>query len=168
MAVAVSQEYPLLNEIAPSWADITTTINITDGESFTDIDYKEIKWKSAVEKGEQRGASGGRVIKRTTGAKTDEGSAVFYKSGLRKLLRALQAAAPVRGNQRLISLVTFDVVILHTPPGADDIYHEEMRGCSISSFDSTMTEGTDAETVAIDLMPIENVYIVDGKEMVLL
>jgi hypothetical protein len=169
MAVAVSQEYPLLNQVAPSWADIKTVININGGISFRDIDYKEIKWKSSVDVGEQRGASGGRVMKHTTGVLTDEGSAVYYKSGLRKLITAIQSVAPVRGNQRLISLVTFDIIIQHTPPGDDDIYHEEMRGCSIKSLESSMVEGPDAETVALDLRPKSNVWVLaDGTEVVLL
>jgi hypothetical protein len=168
MAVAVSQEYPLLDGNAPSWADITTTINVQGGGSFKDIDYKELKWSSTVARGEQRGASGGRVIRRTTGELTEAGSAIYYRSGLRKLLKEIYPLAPVRGNQRLVSLVTFNVVVLHTVPGDDEIYHHEMRGCRLSSFDATMTQGTDAEEVAMDLAPLSNVQIIGGVEIVLL
>lgn len=169
-SLALSQEYPILNGRAPSWADIGITLNITGGQTYKDIDIKSIKWSSKVERGEQRGASGGRVMKRTTGSVTNEGSCEFYKSGLRKLVKAIMAApeARTRGSEVAVSLVTFDVVILHSVPGDDEIYHEVMYGCSLSSFESSMTEGNDAEVVAMDLAPIKCAWIVDGKEVVLL
>lgn len=169
MALAVSQEYPILNEVAPSWADIGVTFNFLAGETFKNIEFSELKWTSKVDKGVQRGASGGRVMKHTTGAKTDEGSCVWYKSGLWQLLKIVTPYAPVRGNQRLVSLVPFNIIILHTPPGSDEIFHEEMRGCSISSFESSMTEGTDVEKVPMDLKPLECAWVLDdGTEVVLL
>jgi hypothetical protein len=168
MTVAVSQEYPLLDGNAPSWADITTTINIQGGESFKDIDYKEIKWASAVALGEQRGASGGRVMRRTTGELTETGSAVYYRSGLRKLLKAMAPQMQTRGNQRLITTATFNIVIIHKVPGDDEIYHHEMRGCRLTGLDATMTQGPDAEEIALSLNPLSNVDIIGGVEYVLL
>lgn len=169
MSLSVSQEYPILNDVAPSWADVSVTFNFLAGETFKNIEFSEIKWTSKVDKGEQRGASGGRVMKRTTGAKTDEGSCVWYKAGLWRLLSVVVPYAPVRGNQRLISQVPFNVIILHTSPGSDTIIHEEMRGCTINSFESSMSEGTDAEKVPMDLKPIETAWVLaDGTEVVLL
>lgn len=170
MPLAVSQEYPTLNGVAPSWADIKTTINISGGQTFTDIDYKSFKWSSKVERGEQRGASGGRVMKRTTGSKTDEGSCEFYKSGLRKLLKAIIGSTGVytRGNEQLVSLVSFDIIIQHSPPGEVEIYEEAMYGCQLSSFESSMAEGNDAEVVPMDLSPMRCAWLIGGKEVVLL
>lgn len=167
-SAATSQEYPELNGFAPSWADISTVINVAGGATLKDIDYRSINWTSTVERADQRGASGGRVIKRTAGQLTHEGSCEYYKSGLRKLLAVLLQVAPTRGNQRLVSLVSFDIVILHSVPGDPEIYHEEMRGCRLSSFESAMTEGPDAEVVAMDLAPMETAWIVNGAEVVLL
>ena len=168
MGVAVSQEYPVTNMVAPSWSDITFAFNLDGATTRMEVDIKEIKWSSKVEVGEQRGASGGRVLKRTTGAKTDEGSAVFYRSGLRSLIASLATAAPTRGIQKLVGMVPFTVVVLHTPPGSDEIFQVELRGCRLLGLDSTSSEGTDAETVAVDLAPIEVVQVEAGSEIVLI
>lgn len=168
MPAATSQEYPLLNGYAPSWADIITTINVQDGPTIKDIDYAELKWSSKVSFGEQRGASGGRVIAQTTGSQKDEGSCVYYKSGLWRLLDVLADVAPVRGNQRAVSAVRFNITILHTPYGSDVVYHEFMRGCRLASFESSMKEGDEAEQVPMDLAPMQTGWIVNGKEIVLL
>jgi hypothetical protein len=163
-----AQEYPTLNDYAPSWADIQTTFTVDGGSALDMIDYKGIKWSSSVEVGTQRGASGGRVMKRTTGAKTDEASATLYRSGLRKLIRALMAKGTTRGNQVAIGTVAFDILIQHSPPGDPEIYVEKLKGCRLLKIDRTMTEGVDAEEVEVDLNPIEVVQIIDGKEVVLL
>jgi hypothetical protein len=170
MPLAVSQEYPSLNDVAPSWADIKTIVNISGGQTVVDIDYKSIKWSSKVERGEQAGASGGRVMKRTTGSVKDEGSCEYYKSGLRKLLKAIVGSTGIytRGNQQLISLVSFDILIQHSVPGDDEIYEEVMRGCRLSSFESSMAEGNDAEIVPMDLAPMYCAWLIGGKEVVLL
>lgn len=164
----VNQLYPTLNDIAPSWADVVTTITVHEGSLIDTIDYSAINWGSTVEIGEQRGASGGRVMKRTTGNKSDEASATYYRSGLRKLLRGLMASAPTRGNQKLVSLAHFDILIQHTPPGEDDIYVTKIKGCRLTGLTSAMTEGPDADQIELTLNPVEVVQIIDGVEVVLL
>jgi len=164
-----AEEYPLLNGNAPSWADVSTVINVAGGATHKDIDYKSIKWSSKRSFGEQRGASGGRVIRQTTGSIKDEGSCEYYKSGLIKLVEALIPVAPRRGNRVRISMVQFDIVILHSVPGDPKVYHEEMRGCRLSSFESSLTEGDEPEIVPMDLAPMECVWVLeDGTEVGLL
>lgn len=162
-------DYPTYNDVAPSWSDIDTVLNISGGVSLKDIDYKGIKCNSTVAVGEQRGASGGRVIKRTTGAKTDTASASYYRSGLQKLFKALVAVAPKDKQGRpQISLVTFDVVANHTPPTSTEIYTVVIRGCRLIKTDASFAEGNEADVVELDLHPMEVVWMVDGKEVVLL
>ena len=145
-----------------------TTIHVSGGETVVDIDYAGFKFGTVVEVGEQRGASGGRLMKRTTGSKKDTLSATYYKSGLRKLLRALMAVAPQRGNQRLVSLVHFDIQTLHTPPGADGIYEQTARGCRLLKIDGGWTEGNEAEKVELEFSPAEIYFAIDSVEVVLL
>lgn len=162
-------DFPTVNDIAPSWSDVDTVLNITGGISLKDIDYKGLKVNSTVAVGEQRGASGGRVIKRTTGAKTDAASASYYRSGLQKLFRAVSEVAPKdKQGRSQIGLVTFDVVCKHTPPGSTEIYCVIARGCRLIKLDLSMTEGNEADVVELDLSPAEVVWIVDGKELVLI
>lgn len=162
------QEYPTLNDYAPSWADIITSFQVYGGQLLNTIDYKSLNWGSTVEVGEQRGASGGRVMKRTRGQVSHEASAEMYRSGHRRLLRALMEKAPTRGNQVLVSLVAFDILIQHTPPGESDIYVTKIKGCRLLGHNAAFGEGSDADVIPVTLNPMEVVNIIDTKEVVLL
>jgi hypothetical protein len=163
-----NQAYPSINDVAPSWADIQTTFSVSGGDLLEMIDYSGIKWSRKVEVGEQRGASGGRVMARTTGQGSNEASATFYRSGLRKLLKALVKNAQTRGNQKIISGVGFDILIQHTPQGEDEIYTTKLKGCRYLGDSDDMKEGNEADKIEVTLNPIEIVQIIDGEEVVLL
>ena len=100
----MNNDYPILNGVAPSWADIIVRATPEGGALLDVKDIAAINTSCTVEVGEQRGASGGRVIRRTTGSVSYEASMTLYRSGYQKLLRNLVAAAEasnlVRGNQR--------------------------------------------------------------------
>jgi hypothetical protein len=164
----MNQEFPTLQDIAPSWADIKTTVTPLGGSLIDTIDYSALNWGSTVEVGEQRGASGGRVMRTTTGQLTHEASATYYRSGLRKLVRGLIPLAPQRATQRMVSLVHFDIFIQHTPPGEVDIYEVKLKGCRLLGFTASMTEGTDADKIELALHAKEIVQIIDGLEVVLI
>jgi hypothetical protein len=100
-----------LDGVAPSWADIIVKITGSGISLLTVDDFAAINSSRTVEVGELQGASGGRVIKRTTGALKQEASITLYRSGYQKMLRTLMQNAPVRGNQRLLSLVHFDIQV---------------------------------------------------------
>jgi hypothetical protein len=164
----VQQAYPSINDIAPSWADIQTTFTVGGGDALDMMDIAGIKWSRKVEVGEQRGASGGRVMARTTGQGSQEASATLYRSGLRKLLKSLMAKAPSRGNQKVIGVVAFDILIQHTPPGETEIYTVKIKGCRYLGDSDDMKEGNEADKVEVTLNPIEIVQIIDGQEVVLI
>lgn len=164
----VNQAYPSLNDVEPSWADIAVTATISGG-ALLDMDaIAALKWSRKVEVGERRGASGGRVMARTTGQGSQEASATLYRSGLRSLIKSLMPLAPTRGNQVIIGLVSFDIVIQHTPPGESEIYQVKIKGCRYLGESDDMKEGNDADKIEVTLNPIEIVNIVNGKEVVLL
>lgn len=162
------QALPSLNDIAPSWAEIDTTITVHDGSVLETIDYSDLNWSSTLEVGKQRGASGGRVIARTVGEVSHEASATFYKRGLRKLLRALMAKGVVRGNQIAIGAVGFDITVQFMVQGDVEIYESRIKGCRLLGLTNAMTEGPDAAKVELNLNPVEIAEFVDGKEVVLL
>lgn len=165
-AAATSQVYPTLNDFEPSWADISTKFNVAGGATIQNmIDFKSLKWESKVAEGRWAGLSGGRDMKRTTGKETVTGSCEWSAGGLWRLCTEIAKVAPVRGQQRLLSLVTFDIIILHTPPWTDFIFHEEMRGCRIMNISRAMAEGPDAEASPMDLAPMSCVIVhPDGTE----
>lgn len=167
-----NQAYPTLDDIEPSWADIAVNFAVSGGSLIEMADIAAIKTGSKVEVGERRGASGGRVMARTTGSSSYESSATLYRSGLRKLLRGLVSRAKTlgytRGNQVIISRVSFDIIIQHTPPGETEIYEQHIKGCRYLGKSDDMKEGNDADKIEITLNPIEIADIIDGQEVVLL
>lgn len=163
-----NQAYPSLNDVAPSWADIGITATVSGGDLLEMVDVAALKWSRKVEVGEKRGTSGGRVMARTTGQGSQEASITLYRSGRRRLLRSLMAKAPTRGNQKLISLVSFDILINHTPPNETDIYTVKIKGCRYLGDADDLKEGTDADKLEINVNPIEIVDIIDGNEVVLI
>lgn len=169
-SAATSQTYPIMNDFTPSWADVSTRLNISGGETLANMgDMKSLKWSSKVTEGRIPGLSGGRDMKRTTGMQKNDGSVEWYPGGLWRLVTEIAKVAPVRGVQRLISLVTFDIVIFHTPPWTDYVFHEEMRGCRILDLERAMAEGSDAETSPMNLAPMSCVLVLpDGTEVVTL
>ncbi len=167
--MSINNEFPVLDGVAPSWADIIIKASpVADGSLLDVKDIQAINSGSTVEFGEQRGASGGRVIKRTTGQVSHEASMTLYRSGYQKLLRALKGLAPKRGNQRAIALVPFNIQIQHTPPNDIEIYEYRIKGCRIAGRNLNGAEGTDADLVEVALNPIEIADLIDGEEVVML
>ena len=165
-AIMANNDYPVLDGIAPSWADAKVTATAT-GVSLIEVkDIKSINTGSTVEVGDQK--AGGRVIKRTVGEASNEASMVLYREGYQKLLRGLKALAPLRGNTRVISLVHFGVSFQFTPPGSAEIYETRIKGCRITGRALNGSEGTDAAEVEVTLNPIEVVDVIDGEEVALL
>jgi hypothetical protein len=165
-----NQEYPSLNGITPSWADIQTTFAVQGGQLIEMADYAGIKWATKIEVGEQKGA-GGRVKLRTTGTKSDEASVTFYRSGIRKLLRGLIGAAPSRGDIKQVSLVAFDITIQHTPPFESEnygIYKTVIQGCRLLGLSLDMKEGNDADQVEVPISTVEILEFIDGQKVALL
>lgn len=165
-------ELSTLNENAVSWAEIDCTINIAGGQSVKGVDLKSVNYESKVERGVQRGP-GGKVKKRTTGQPTDSADAEFYRDGLRILKRAIVAACIAAGyvdsaGRPQLSKVTFDLVIKFAMDGDPEIYCTKLLGCHLDKTAFKHAEGTDADTVASDLNPIEIVEVIDGQDTVLL
>jgi len=168
----VNNSYPILNGVAVSWADVTIRVVIAEGQLVEIKDIASFNTSRTVEVGEQRGASGGRVMRRTTGSVSYECSGSLYRSGYQQLMRALTAAAEaqglIRGNQRMISLVHFDVDIQHTPFNDVEVYQRLCRGCRFLGDALNGAEGTDADQVELTLSALEIVDMIDGKEVVCL
>ncbi len=158
-----------LNGAAVSWAEIDCTLDIIGGASVPDVDFKSLDHETAVTRGDQIGA-GGKVVKRTTGAPKSSASGSVYRDGLRALKRAIMTVAPADSAGRLqLSKVAFNLIIKHSMPGETEIYTLKLLGCHLDKNAFKHDSGsTDADTVDIDLNPIDIVEIIDGVETVLL
>ncbi len=170
--MAINNEFPTYNGIAPSWSDISCKITGTDIPLLVVTDVAGVNSSRSLEIGEQRGASGGRVMKRTTGSASNEASLNLYRDGfdeyIRRLVAAAEAQGKVRGNEILISLVHFDFHYLFTPPGSTKIYERRFKGCRYMGDTMNSAEGTDADQVECPLSVIKIADMIDGKEVVLL
>lgn len=160
---------PVLNGVAPSWSETRCSAHVDGGASIDiAVDWKAINWESKVERGEQRGASGGRILKRTTGQVSNTADAELYASGFRELVAALAAVAPKDSSGRpQVSKVSFDLQIQHAMSDSD-IYETQLRGCRLDKFGGKLAEGVEANMVSIDLNPIQIIEKVNGQEVVLL
>lgn len=163
-----NQAIPNVDETECSWADIAVTSRITGGPLVELRDIAAIKSSRSVDVGVRKGTSGGRIMARTAGEVSYDASITFYKGGLRRFKQALMSVAPTRGNQVLISLVTFDVLVQHTPLGSEAIYQRKIRGCRYLGDSEDLGEGVDADQTEVTINPIEIFDIIDGKEVVLL
>jgi hypothetical protein len=144
----MATEYPTLNEVEPSWADVRASFPIYGGQTIVTPDIAAIKWSDKVEVGLVRGTNGGRKSKRTTGQYDCEATITFYRSGW-----GLFRAALAKKNPK-ISLVGFDFIIQHTPPGTVDIFNVKIVGCRVMGRSGDMAEGADAEKIEIPLNPM--------------
>lgn len=151
--------FPTVNGHECSWADIGVTLNIPGAASLDLVDLEAIKWSRKVELGESKGTSGGRVLKRTAGSETGEASATISRSGCANLVEALETAAVslnlVRADQVIISGISFDILIQHTPLGDSRIYTAKLFGCRYLGDSSDMKEGNEADMIELTLNPIK-------------
>lgn len=158
---------PTLNRIAQSWSDIKPSIQIVGGEAFEGEDFADVSWSSEVAVGMQRG-TGGATKKSTRGALTENGSMILYAAFFRAFLEALSNIAPEKNGLREASLVFFDLMIQHTPPGETAIFHTELLGCRLLKFDEKNAEGDDPDKVECGLYIGQIVKVINGKRIVLL
>jgi hypothetical protein len=144
----MASEYPTLQDVAPSWADVRANFTIYGGQQIITPDIAAIKWSDKVEVGLVRGTNGGRKSKRTTGQYDCEATVTFYREGWRTFRTGLVA------KNVKISLVGFDIMIQHTPPGSTEIFNVKIAGCRIIGRSSDMAEGADAEKIEIPINPM--------------
>lgn len=154
-----NQAFPSVQEHEVSWADIACTFNVPGGQTVPLLDIEGIKWSAKVDVGESRGASGGRVMKRTAGQEALEASASMTRSGWSQLMEALESAAvsanQVRGDRVIISGISFDILVQHTPLGASRIYTVKLSGCRFLGDSSDMKQGNEADVIELTLNPLE-------------
>ena len=161
-----NNDFPELDGIAPSWADIIVTASPSGAPLIDMKDIAAINTSGAVEVGMQK--AGGRLMKRTAGDESNEASMTLYRDGYNKLLRGLVDLAPKRGNEYMLRYVHFGVNIQHTPYGSTEIYEIRIKGCCILGWSGAFAEGTDADKIEVTLNPAKISVVIDGKEVVLL
>lgn len=165
-----NEDYPTLNGIAPSWADLSAKVQLYEGPELELPDISDLSWGSPVEIGVQRG-TGGQIRRRTTGSSTPEASMTLYRSGFRDLVKQMipiaKALGYVRGNLVRVGLVHFDIISQHTPVGEVEIYTTRILGCRLTDRALSLTEGNDPDKVTAPLSIIKVVDVIDGEEVVL-
>jgi len=139
------QEYPTINGIEPSWADVAFSIPLYSGPTVQTNDIAAFKLSDKVTVGVKKGTSGGRIMARTVGDLESDASITFYLGGWRKFMRALAT------KNKKISLVGFDVLTLFSPPGETDIYKFKIIGGRVIGRSLDMAEGSDAQKIEIPL-----------------
>ncbi len=154
-----NQDFPSVDGDECSWADIGLKIQMPGSKTIDWADVEAVKTGRKVDVGESRGTSGGRVMKTTAGAETDEASITVTRSGHAVLTEALEEAAVklglVRGDEVAIAGVRFGLLVQWTPLGASRIYQTRLTGCRFLGDSNDNKQGTDADTIEITLNPIK-------------
>jgi hypothetical protein len=147
----MAQDYPTLNDIEPSWADLKASFPVYGGETVVTDDIAGIKCSDKLNIGVVRGTGGGRKRRRTTGELDSDASATFYPSGWRRFRDVLAA------KDKRIGLVGFDLIFQLTPPRETRIYTIKIAGCRVAGRTFDFGEGPDAPKIEIplDIMFIE-------------
>lgn len=166
--MSVNQSYPLLDELAPSWADVSMTIKGSSTPILKTEDFKSLSTGTTVEIGKLRGASGGRVRRRTTGSVDHDASITLYRQGWQALLRNLGPAMLTRGNQRVYGLIHFSIQFLWTPPDGIEIFETRVKGARMLGRTLASAEGTDPDELELPISPGDIVDVIDGIEYVAL
>lgn len=165
-------DFPLVNGIVPSFADISVKVSPTGAPLLTMNDIAAVKRGRTVDIGDQGGASGGRVMARTTGSAKHTFEWTLYRSGHSLLLENLVPVAIaqnlVRGNQVRVGLVHFGVQVQHTPPGSVRVFEWRAKGVRVAGDSMDAGEGNDADKVDVPCNTIEVVDMINGKEVVLI
>jgi len=168
----LNNAFPILDGDAPSFADIAVKAQLGAGllsGPLIDIrDIAAISTATTVEIGDQRGASGGRVLRRTTGSVSYEASLTLYRSGYQNLIKALGLIAPLRNGQRVLSVVPFQIVVQHTPSWSTEIYEYRLEGVRLAGRTMNGAEGPDADQVEVPINVLQIVDVVLGVEHVML
>ena len=166
-----NNEYPILDRIAPSWADVSCKMQPLGGSLLVTRDFKSINSGATLDIGSQM--AGGRVKQTTFGQLSNTFSFTLYLSGAQQFEKSLRDAAIAAGYVRdggvvQIGLVFFQFDYLFTPPGSDDIYERRLKGCRLISDAEASAEGTDAMTVDYTAFVTERVKVIDGVEYALI
>lgn len=167
----MADEYPILDGIAPSWADLKLTVTgYNGGRTIETKDISAFSTGATIEIGEQRG-TGGKLRRRTRGQATYECSMTLYLAGWIEFCKMLKEVAPVEQGRRKLSLAHFDCFEQFILPATSDdetIYQTKVLGCRIAGRAKNLAEGTDAAAVEVPISIVEVVDIIDGEECVLI
>jgi hypothetical protein len=166
--MALNQDFPILDGIAPSWADISINFKGANSPKLEMKDIASIESVASIEVGELRGASGGKVIRTTTGASKYEGKLGLYQSGFLGLLDNLSGSMQRRGELYVYGTVFFDIQQFWTPFGTDEIFEKQINGCRILGDTLASAEGTDAQQVDVPMKVGQVIYVFRGKKYVIL
>ncbi len=165
----MGQEFPSLNQIESSWAEVSCGFDIDGGELIDETDIAAIKFDDKVSVGTRVGLSGGLITGSTAGSVESNLSITFYRAGLRKLKKGLIKKAPLRrGNQRAISLVFWNLILQSTPVGDEDIYEHRFKSCRLLGNSYDLKEGSDADKIEVPCFVTQIAELIDGEEIVLL
>lgn len=162
----MAQEFPLLDGVEPSWADVAIRFSVHEGAVVETADIAGLDVSDSLDIGAVRG-TGPKKRKRTTGQEDNEGTLKLYRSGYLKLMRALMAKAPTRNGVKQVGLVPFDIIWQHTPPGASEIYQRNVLGCRLAGRSFSGAEGADADQVELPLSIMDVIDVIDGEEAAL-
>lgn len=161
------QSYPTLQGEAQSWANLEAKANIYDGPSIDLTDIVGIDWDNSAERGTQWGQDGS-IKAFTRGRGSSTGKISFYADGCIAFIEKLMDIAIAKGfvvnGECKFGMVSFDILIQHTPLGSTGIRQIELLGCQVSKDAASYAEGTDADKNDLEIVVKRVVRTINGKK----
>lgn len=161
------QSYPTLQGEAQSWANIEVKATMYDGPSIDLSDIAGLDWDNAAERGTQW-STDGTIKAFTRGRATPSGKISFYADGclafLEKLMDIAIAKGFVENGEAKYGMVSFDILIQHTPLGSTGIRKVELIGCQLAKDAASYSEGTDADKNDLELSVKRVTREINGKK----
>lgn len=160
------QSYPTLQGEAQSWANIEVKANLYDGPSIDLSDIVGLDWDIGAERGTQR-STNGSIKAFTRGQSTPSGKISFYADGcvsfIEKLIDIAIAKGFVENGEAKYGMVSFDILVQHTPLGSTGIRQVELLGCQLAKDAASYAEGSDADKNDLELSVKRVARVINGK-----
>jgi hypothetical protein len=179
-------DFPLINGEAPSWADVQLIVSpprlavggaagAAIGGAVTAVagalagSLAAIKMVQAINTGVSVETEtvhvGGVPVAETTGQLTNSASVVFYRAGYQDLLTRVSLIAPMRGAQKVLRSVVFDMNYQYSLPGSVSIYETRIKNLFLTGREMNDSQGNAAQLVTVNIKPRQIVDVINGVEV---
>ena len=151
-------EYPLINSAYVTYADVSCSVEVHEGESIQTRDFSAIDYSDAVEIVAVQG-TGSVKLGDAIGVYSSEASVTMYRGAFLRLQEALEAKSP-----GALARATFDLVVSYADPATGSTVTDSLLGCRIKGREKGLAAGSEAIAVTVPLSV--SLVLINGKRLV--
>lgn len=151
-------DFPMINGALVSYAQVSASLEIADGESISTRDFASIDYSDSVEVVKARG-TGAMSLGDAWGVYDAQASFSLYRASFLRLQRALRAKSR---NGTLVE-VSFDMVVTYADPETGLTVTDQLQGCRIRERGLSLSPSADA--IAVSVTPSVSLVLIDGARL---